>query len=341
MSKIEWTEKTWNPVVGCSVASPGCKNCYAMRMAGRLEAINKATEKLPQYVGTTKKVNGKNVWTGKIGIAPDRIWEKPLRRKKPTIYFVNSESDLFHPNVPEDAIDSAFAVMALSPQHTFQILTKHPERMRDYFNRDRVSTETLIEIKARKLARRTGINIPPVGKTLLGTIPWPHVWLGVSVESAGYKSRMDVLRETPASIRFVSFEPLIDDVGIVDLDNIDWAIVGGESGPNSRFLHPDWVRSLRAQSITAGTAFFFKQWGQWLPWEPDAQPPFFESQAGDYVDGHVAPWLDESGEELVYDPQCKIWDWAEGHGDVFYQRVGKKAAGRLLDGSEHNAMPAI
>lgn len=399
MSKIEWTEKTWNPIVGCSVTSSGCKNCYAMKMAGRLEKIDAKTGKMPQYRGTTKPVNGNVVWTGKIGCGDEFTWTEPLRRKKPTMYFVNSMGDLFHPNVPTEWIDRAFAVMALSPQHIFQVLTKYPERMRDWMREH--TTETWGDLYYSQFFQQAfewsyfadkqewldnHINNGALSSALCCQPElWPNVWLGVSVEDQKHAdARIPFLLDTPAAIRFISAEPLL---GAIDLNNvatsndlevlqgyeadgenysfnalvsddfyslldngksvgsvegelrpaIDWVICGGESGPNSRPMHPDWARSLRDQCAEADVLFFFKQWGEWLPWE-DAAAPFFQSQNGQCVDGHIAPWLDESGEEMVYGPKCN--KWTDGYDFEFYQRVGKKAAGRLLDGVEHNALPA-
>lgn len=225
-SKIEWTDATWNPVVGCSVASTGCKNCYAMtRVAPRL-ANNPKT---PHYHGTVEKTDkGKYVWTGKIGIADPKTFEKPLHWKKPRRIFVNSTSDLFHAAVPDDVIDSIFSIMARCPLHIFQILTKHPQRMREY-----------------------------IGNGFL-----PNVWLGVSVENQQFANeRIPVLLQIPAAIRFVSAEPLLDKIDLTSFDKLDWIIAGGESGPKARPMHPDWVRDLRDQCEITATPFFFKQWG--------------------------------------------------------------------------------
>ena len=338
MSKIEWTEKTWNPVVGCAVTSPGCKNCYAMQMAGRLESINSVTNKMPQYVGTTKKVNGKTVWTGKIGIAPDHVWEKPLRRKKPTMYFVNSEGDLFHPNVPDDAIDRAFAVMALSPQHTFQVLTKHPERMRDWMRAH--TTETWGDL-GYSLFFQQAFEWPYFSdkeewldnhlhngalSDALCCQPelWPNVWLGVSVEDQNHANqRIPLLLDTPAAIRFISVEPLLSKISfrwaawhpmsggkgtitnhLDGLRRLDWVICGGESGRNARPMHPAWARSLRDECAEAGVPFFFKQWGLNIPWN------------------QVHP-------KRSNDP------------DDFCFRGQKNLDPKTLDGVVHNAMPLI
>ncbi|MGE9548281.1 MULTISPECIES: DUF5131 family protein [Snodgrassella] len=213
-SKIEWTEKTWNPVVGCTKVSPGCKHCYAEAMAKRLKAM-----KTPGYE------NG-----FKLTILPQRLFE-PLKRKIPTVYFVNSMSDLFHENVPFAYIEQVFDIIEKSEWHTFQILTKRAERMAEFF------------------AKR---SIPK------------NAWLGVTVEDKKYGlPRIDYLRDIEASIRFLSVEPLLEDLGEINLSNIHWVIVGGESGPKARPMNREWVENVRVQCEKYGVAFFFKQWGGW------------------------------------------------------------------------------
>ena len=221
-TSIEWTDATWNPVAGCTILTAGCTNCYAMRMAARLEAMG--TEK---YRGLTRKSGGRAKWTGTINLdrkalAIPATWSKPRR------VFVNSMSDLFHSDVPADFIADVWQVMAATPRHTYQILTKRPDRM--------------VEI------------VPELPKL-------PHVWLGTSVEDDRVLHRIDDLRKVPAFVRFISFEPLISSVGDADLSDIHWAIVGGESGPNSRYMDPSWVEEIESMCRDSGTAFFFKQWG--------------------------------------------------------------------------------
>lgn len=223
-SSIEWTDLTWNPVVGCSIASAGCKNCYAMRMAARLQAMG--SEK---YEGLTKRSKRGAVWTDKVRCHEESV-EIPLTWKKPRRVFVNSMSDLFHSDVPDDFVERIWDVMKRTPQHHYQILTKRPDRM----------AASLQQIAPH---------------------PLPNVWLGTSVEDRRVIERMDHLRKVPASIRFISFEPLIGDVGKLDLTDIHWAIVGGESGPRSRPMDEEWVENILDQSLEAGIAFFFKQWG--------------------------------------------------------------------------------
>lgn len=213
-SKIEWTEQTWNPTTGCTKISSGCKNCYAETMAKRLQAM-----------GAHGYENGFN-----LSILPERL-NQPLKRKKPTIYFVNSMSDLFHKSISFDFLDQIFGVIEQTPQHSYQILTKRASRMRDYFiNRD----------------------VPE------------NAWLGVSVENKKYGlPRIDFLREINAKIRFLSVEPLLENLGIVDLAGIHWVIVGGESGKNARRMEEEWALSVKRQCKFQGVSFFFKQWGAW------------------------------------------------------------------------------
>lgn len=213
-SRIEWTEQTWNPVTGCTKVSPGCKNCYAETMARRLKAM-----------GASGYSQG-----FKLALQPGRL-NQPLERRKPTTWFVNSMSDLFHAGIPDGYIDQVFEVIRQTPQHTYQILTKRSERLPVYF------------------AAR---SVPP------------NVWLGVSVENRKHgKPRIDDLRVVQAAIRFLSIEPLLEDLGALDLSNIHWVIVGGESGPKARPMKPEWARRIRQQCEEAGVAYFFKQWGTW------------------------------------------------------------------------------
>lgn len=221
-TSIEWTDATWNPVAGCTVLTAGCTNCYAMRMAARLDAMG--TKK---YRGLTRKSGKRAVWTGKIRLDHSSL-DAPKAWSKPRKVFVNSMSDLFHERVPAAFITQVWAVMERARKHTFQILTKRPERMA-------ILTKDL---------------------PLL-----PNVWLGTSVESGDYLARLDNLRDVLAQVRFVSFEPLLGSVGVADLSKIDWAIVGGESGPNARPMERRWVDEIHAACRRYDTAFFFKQWG--------------------------------------------------------------------------------
>ena len=210
-SKIEWTDATWNPVTGCHKVSPGCKLCYAERLARRLKAT-----------GMVKYRNGFAVTTH-----PDTL-EIPLRWRKPRTIFVNSMSDLFHRQIPDQFIRDVFAVMEQAHWHRYQVLTKRPERV----------------------------------AALNPLLPWPaQIWLGVSVESARYTHRIDLLRQTGAAVKFLSLEPLLAPLPSLNLDGIDWVIVGGESGPGARPMQADWARDIRDQCAAAGVPFHFKQWG--------------------------------------------------------------------------------
>ena len=213
-SNIEWTEQTWNPTVGCTKISPGCKNCYAEVMARRLQAI-----------GVRGYENG-----FRLTLIPERL-EQPLERRRPTVFFVNSMSDLFHEKVPFEYVGRVFDVMARAPQHTFQVLTKRAERMAEFCR---------------------GIEVPS------------NVWLGVSVENRKYGlPRIGLLRGVEARVRFLSVEPLLENLGQFDLTGIHWVIVGGESGRKARPMKPEWVAGIKRQCDDADVSFFFKQWGTW------------------------------------------------------------------------------
>ncbi|WP_084587503.1 DUF5131 family protein [Devosia riboflavina] len=223
-TSIEWTDATWNPVAGCTIATAGCTNCYAMRMAARLEAMG-----VDKYVGTTRKSGGRAKWTGKI-VLDDAALSIPSTWKRPRKVFVNSMSDLFHPDVPVEFIRKVWSAMAGARQHTFQILTKRPDRMSSVLSGG-------------------GFDV------------LQNVWLGTSVEDSRVVNRLNQLRTVPAEVRFVSFEPLIGSVAGAELDDIHWAIVGGESGPQSRPMNATWVDEIHSACKRSGTAFFFKQWG--------------------------------------------------------------------------------
>jgi protein gp37 len=213
LTKIEWTDKTWNPVTGCSQLSSGCLNCYAKTMAYRLQAM-----------GMAKYING---FTPTLHI---NCLEEPIKWKQPHTIFVCSMSDLFHEAVPFSFIDKVIDVINQTKQHFYQILTKRVDRMLSYFNQ---------------------------------TFVPKNVWLGVTVEDNVAKKRIEILKQLESSIRFISCEPLIGDLGILDLTGINWVIVGGETGVSARIMKPDWVRSILEQSKEQKVAFFFKQWGTW------------------------------------------------------------------------------
>lgn len=314
MSKIEWTERTWNPAVGCDKVSAGCKECYAIRMAWRLMHNPKMKDK---YEGTVEKTPAGNLnWTGRLNIIEESIMA-PFDWKKPSVVFVNSMSDLFHKKLPFEFLNTVFAVMALTP-HTYQVLTKRDTRMVEFFDGGR---KAIIWQYARSMALRMGRN------DFDTEFPWPlpNVWLGVSDEGNQHE-RIDSLRKVPAAVRFISAEPLILNPGNINLEDIDWVICGGESGPGARPMHPDWARSLRDQCQAAGVAFFFKQWGNWMPNKFD-QPPFQPPNIGCWS-GNI--WC--NGEN-----RCE----ERYPGTINMAMVGKKKAGRLLDAKLHDEFPNI
>lgn len=227
-TKIEWTEKTWNPVTGCQIVSEGCRHCYAAQMAYRL-----ATMGLSQYHGITKKAkNGSIQWTGKLQQVKLAL-EIPLTIKKNTLFFVNSMSDLFHEDVDTSFLDQVFQIISATPQHTYQILTKRAPQMVSYFKNHSVPA---------------------------------NVWLGVSVENRQQGiPRIKELKKIQATVKFLSIEPLLEDLGSINLKGIHWVIVGGESGSQARPMKEEWVRNIQRQCCKHRVKFFFKQWGTWGP----------------------------------------------------------------------------
>lgn len=332
-SKIEWCDASWNPVTGCTKVSEGCRNCYAEKFAERFRG------KPGHYFE-----NGFD-----ITLRPDKM-DQPLKWKRPRKIFVNSMSDLFHPDVPEPFIDRVFAVMAQTPEHIYQILTKRPERMRSYLMEGRASLVAYAmgeDFGNRRYTRRK-INNVNTALFHLEQWPLPNVWLGTSVENQkAADERIPLLLQTPAAVRFLSMEPLLDSVNLkplwetcpecgsweiyylrggncycddcgVDIDKakigIDWIIAGGESGPKARPMHPEDPRSIRDQCQTAGVPFFFKQWGTWFPL----------GQKSNGWDGSSGPGV--RNDDFIGQPMY---------------RIGKKKAGRLLDGREWNEFPEV
>ncbi len=325
-SAIEWTDATWNPIRGCTRVSEGCRHCYAETLAARFSEPGQWGHGLAER--TSKGAR----WTGRIDVAADATFLAPLRWKRPRRIFVNSLSDLFHEGVPDAVIDRVFAVMALSPQHTFQLLTKRPERMREYLlssGPDGEPREMRWMWESAERGWRDELVRAP-------SSPLPNVWLGVSVEDqAAADARIPLLLATPAAKRFLSCEPLLGAVDLkfirslnrgafdctrpVDrryqnppeiLPAIDWVIAGGESGPGARSMHPDWARQLRDQCAAADVPFFFKQWGEWLPIKDRDQHGF-------------------NGWAMI--------DHLPQQDGMF--RAGKKRAGNLLDGRQHLEWP--
>ncbi|SHW42905.1 bacteriophage protein gp37 [Mycobacteroides abscessus subsp. abscessus] len=309
-TRIEWTDATWNPVTGCDKVSPGCDHCYAETFAER-------------WRGT----RGHYFETGfDVQLRPDKL-DLPLRWTKPRRIFVNSMSDLFHARVPDEYIARVFAVMALAPQHTFQVLTKRHGRMRSL-----LSSAYFLHAVSRVWAE------PPTDWTLprdwsVPVWPLPNVWLGVSAEDQKRADlRIPALLDTPAAVRFVSAEPLLgpidlhgDPIGkdsVFWIGHLDWVIVGGESGPGARPMHPDWARSMRDQCVAAGVPFLFKQWGEHRIAIPG-------QDTWDKVESiPLSP-------DVPMEPGVDIGPWA------YMRRVGKKRAGRELDGRTWDQYPEV
>lgn len=291
-TKIEWTESTWNPVSGCDKISDGCKNCYAEKMAKRLQAM-----------GTKGYENG-----FKVTLHPDRLSE-PTKRKKPTMYFVCSMGDLFHDDVPFWYIDDIFATMIHNSQHTFQVLTKRPKRMQQYFMRSKELIEEYF----------------PNGVTL----PAQNIWLGVTAENQEQAdNRIPILLDIPATKRFVSIEPMLSKIDFERLYSresylfdLDWVICGGETGANARPLHPDWVRNLRDQCQESNVPFFFKQWGEYI----STVPASYKEEP--------SIWMNIDGKTATEEEALKGGSWKG------FFKVGKKQAGHLIDDVEHRNMP--
>lgn len=339
-TKIEWADETWNPTVGCTRVSRGCDHCYAVRHTRRLAG------QLPLYRGLVNP--GKGHFNGTVRTVPERL-EQPLRWRKPRRVFVDSMSDLFHPDVPDGFIAHVFAVMAASPQHTYQILTKRSGRMAEV-----LGSETFWAVAwEHGMERWWDMEALAYMDRLGPRFPLPGVWLGTSVEDQdAANERIPHLLRTPAAVRFLSCEPLLGPLRLsqylqLDEENgasdfrefhgwgydsysggftgpnthgdptyapepgLHWVIVGGESGPRARPMHPDWARSLRDQCEHAGVPFFFKQWGAWVP------PDHFEDHP-----------------EQVREIQ-KTHEWQKGRS----YRVGKKAGGRELDGRIWDEFP--
>ena len=355
-TKIEWAEETWNPITGCTPISEGCANCYAKRMSNRLKGRCGYDADNPF----------------KVTLHPGRLSE-PLKWRKPRMIFVCSMGDLFHEDVPDELIDRIFAVMASCGEHTFLLLTKRPQRMREYMQRVTTGgpqaassyTENLMHFHKQHIDNYTaGWTPPPPPEPEVRFIyssaikqesvekerdsiffnrtchwrKWPlsNVWLGVTAENqTRADERIPVLLQIPAAKRFVSIEPMLgpvdlqlvnmpdgDDLGVSLYNHgcaagIDWVICGGETGPGSRPMNPDWVRSLRDQCQTAGTPFFFKSWGDWS-----------ESYKNDVKVDYVA----NDGTLKIDDPKLDV---------IPVYRVGKKHSGRLLDGREWNEYPGV
>ena len=338
---IEWTDATWNPITGCSVVSPGCTNCYAMRLAGTRLRHD------PSRAGLTRATRAGPVWTGAVRFN-ERWLDQPLRWSRPRRIFVCAHGDLFHEAVPDEWIDRIFRVMSTAPRHTFQVLTKRAERMRRYLS------DPTVHGRIRYDAR------PPW--------PLPNVWLGVSVEDQRRADeRIPILLDTPAAVRWASAEPLLGPIDLTRISfrryeelfeincfsdeawvsqppdqglepgerfhrgpalgaSVNWVVAGGESGPGARPMHPDWARSLRDQCAAADVPFLFKQWGEWAEGSDFSADAKVVTADGRIVDFNDRALADADRAERVVAP-------------TLMRRVGKKAAGRRLDGVIHDAWP--
>lgn len=363
-TRIEWTQgpdgtpgATWNPVTGCSVVSPGCTNCYAMRLAGT------RLRHLQSRAGLTRATKAGPVWTGEVRLNEQWL-DQPLRWLRPRRIFVCAHGDLFHEGVPDEWIDRVFAVMALAPQHKFIVLTKRAARMREYIERKgREDSYGALSDAVLATSMQHGVSCDQ----RLAVWPLPNVWLGVSVEDqARADERIPHLLATPAAVRLISAEPFL---GPIDLPHIihengrgehyyhaldgyvidgsqsqtnrlDWVIVGGESGPNARPMLRQWARSLRDQCAAAGVPFFFKQCGEWI----DADELLDQIEAGP---GSIArdgqPWRPDRplnyADAARLAQICGIHAIAHHSDGTTMLRAGKARAGRMLDGREHNEMP--
>lgn len=321
---IEWTDATWNPVTGCTKVSQGCKHCYAERVFAR------------PYPG--------RAFTD-VQTHPDRL-DQPLRWRRPRRIFVNSMSDLFHEDVPDEFIDKVFAVMAMAHWHTFQVLTKRPERVLTYFREMRGS-----EARGFNVCAYFDTSIPDCAR--ISQIPngLPNVWLGVSVEDqAMADERIPLLMQTPAAVRWISAEPLLGPVDLTRIDygarpgyhmdalagycdngtntRLDWIVCGGESGPHARPMHSDWARSLRDQCTAAGVPFLFKQWGEWICADQSACPLGPPENRWMWGDGTPFKYGDAAAGPEVRDGRLPL-----------LCRIGKKTAGRVLDGRTWDEYP--
>lgn len=397
-TKIEWTDATWNPITGCTVVSPGCTNCYAMGLAGTRLKHHQSR------AGLTDDSRAGPVWNGEVRFNEQWL-DQPLRWRKPRSIFVCAHGDLFHPAVPDEWIDRVFAVMALCPDHRFQVLTKRADRMREYMlerwqgtkartilvagkpmnipagpetgraSRIGEECETLLDLHRnghwrRRLADHDNDDHWTQDgscKIMQWDWPLPNVWLGVSVEDqTRADERIPDLLATPAAVRWISAEPLLGPVDLTphlwgraepcegcprdaDCDcgpyprhmlgeepDIAWVVVGGESGPSARPMHPDWARSLRDQCQAAGVPYFFKQWGAFA----------------DHTDTHTKRIQCAASSDLVITPAGHVIgagakgfggmvdpNWQE-RGGAWMCKVGKARAGRLLDRREWNEVPA-
>lgn len=372
-TKIEWADATVNAINGCSVTSPGCTHCYAMKLAGTRMRDH------PTRKGLTIETKAGPVWNGEVRLHESALLQ-PLSWSKPRRIFWNAHGDTFHDAVPDKWIDRIFAVAALTPQHTHMILTKRSKRMREYFGEGRLqhvqdAAYRLAATSAGTWNEAAGMRARQSCIDALHRIDdrtnagFRNVWLGVSVEDqTRADERIPDLLATPAAVRFLSCEPLLGQVDLMHVDvgaymngltgreaheydpvcrwpllkpfrhlqsgftspGIDWVIAGGESGPGARPMHPDWARSLRDQCAAADVPFHFKQWGEWAP---DTGNETFDTAKG-RAQRTPAFLIKRDGTVHCFLPQ-------DEQDAPVVLRLGKKRAGRLLDGVEHNGMPQV
>jgi protein gp37 len=302
-SSIEWTDATWNPVRGCVKVSPGCKHCYAETFAERFRGVPGH----PYEQGFDPRLVATSL-------------DAPLHWKKPRKIFVNSMSDMFGEFVPDEYIDKVVSLECLLLRHTFQNLTQRASRMAKYFAQKDLYNRIL---DAAHQWRRNRPELFYVGISDPRLYLPKHVHLGVSVEDRKYGlPRIEHLRQTPATVRFLSIEPLLEDLGTLDLTGIHWVIVGGESGHGARPMHPDWARSIRDQCVAAGVPFFFKQWGEWRGYSPITSE-FYEATPYKMNGAEVHLWGEPDGKTPL----------------PISLRIGKKNAGRVLDGRTWDEVP--
>ena len=334
-TEISWTDETWNPVLGCDRVGPGCDSCYAINTA-HIRAGHPNPKISTAFAGITDRRDGRIDWTGQVNLLPERL-TIPLRWKKPRRIFVNSQSDLFHDNVPDDFIHQVFAVMAATPQHTYQILTKRHGRMRSLLRDECRCGKGHVPGVHFKSAigwvatSHSPLHVPGLPKGLYHQISWPlpNVWVGVSVEDQKRADlRIPALCDTPAAVRWISAEPLLGPLDLAehfapakpaewgdawDRGNLAWVVYGGESGRDARPMHLAWARSLRDQCLAARVPQHFKQWGNWVPPSQMTEDAFMS------------------------------WDVANGTSAYDHDRpwhLGKHRAGRLLDERTWDEFPA-
>lgn len=350
-TKIEWTDSSWNVITGCSLESPGCTNCYAMKLAGS------RLRNHPSRIGLTTQTKAGPVWNGALRFNEQWL-EQPLRWATPRRIFVCAHGDLFHENAERWWIVEIFAVMIAAHHlrgHTFQVLTKRAKRMHELLNDSQFWEQVYASSECLRIfhKNRRGDEVSPPNLKFSPQNPPPGIWVGISAEDQKrYDERVGYLRSTPAVIRWVSAEPLLSAIDMrfndvnqtgrwdamgneLPLRRIDWVVAGGESGRGARPFHPDWARSIRDQCAEHKVAFFWKQWGDFA----DATN---EAPGG--------PLLKASREDRIFNAVGKFFAAGDKHfgmvdegwkesGGAWMVRVGKKMSGRLLDGREHNEYP--